>query len=78
MAYSFDYNRLLLLCLLFLGKGFALFSYTGQYPIRNFTPVDYRAGIQNIDFAQNRNMSLFVANNLGILSYNGKDWETHD
>ncbi|HMQ60176.1 MAG TPA: hypothetical protein PKE06_05865 [Flavilitoribacter sp.] len=49
----------------------------GKYPIQNFTPSDYRAGIQNIDFAQNRNMTLFVANNLGVLSYNGIDWETH-
>ncbi|MCU0347405.1 MAG: hypothetical protein MUC59_10705 [Saprospiraceae bacterium] len=40
-------------------------------------PSDYKAGIQNIDFAQNRDMSLFVANNLGVLSYNGKAWERH-
>jgi len=49
----------------------------GKYPIKNFTPADYEAGIQNIDFAQNRDMTLFVANNLGILSYNGNDWEPH-
>jgi len=40
-------------------------------------PSDYKAGIQNIDFAQNRDMTLFVANNLGVLSYNGKAWERH-
>jgi hypothetical protein len=39
----------------------------GKYPIKNFTPADYKAGIQNIDFAQNRAMNLFVANNLGVL-----------
>ncbi len=49
----------------------------GRYPIKNFTPADYRAGIQNIDFAQNRNMSIFVANNLGVLSFNGNEWETY-
>ena len=49
----------------------------GNYPIKNFTPIDYKAGIQNIDFAQNRNMSVYVANNLGVLAYNGKDWERH-
>ena len=49
----------------------------GKYPIQKFTPTDYKAGIQNIDFAQNRDMTLFVANNLGVLSFNGKDWETH-
>ncbi len=48
----------------------------GKYPIKNFSPADYRAGIQNIDFAQNRDLNLFVANNLGILSFNGNEWET--
>ena len=52
-------------------------AFNGKYPIRNFTPIDYKAGIQNIDFAQNRNMTLFVANNLGVLSYNGKEWNLH-
>ncbi len=50
---------------------------TGRYPILNFTPSDYQAGIQNIDFAQNRDMQLFVANNLGVLSYNGTHWKVH-
>ncbi|MBK8566875.1 MAG: hypothetical protein IPN76_26995 [Saprospiraceae bacterium] len=40
-------------------------------------PSDYKAGIQNIGFAQNKDMTLFVANNLGVLSYNGKAWERH-
>ncbi len=52
-------------------------AFSGKYPIQNFTPGDYKAGIQNIDFAQNRDMTLFVANNLGVLSYNGNDWEVH-
>ena len=52
-------------------------AFYGKYPIQNFTPKDYKAGIQNIDFAQNRDMTLFVANNLGVLSCNGKDWEVH-
>jgi ligand-binding sensor domain-containing protein/DNA-binding CsgD family transcriptional regulator len=49
----------------------------GKYPIKNFSPTEYKAGIQNIDFAQNRDMNLFVANNLGVLSFNGNNWETH-
>jgi DNA-binding NarL/FixJ family response regulator len=52
-------------------------AFKGKYPIQNFSPSDYKAGIQNIDFAQNRNMTLFVANNLGVLSYNGIDWYLH-
>ncbi|MBX2946878.1 MAG: hypothetical protein KF725_13670 [Cyclobacteriaceae bacterium] len=49
----------------------------GKYPIKNFAPADYGAGIQNIDFAQNRDLNLFVANNLGVLSFNGNQWQTH-
>jgi ligand-binding sensor domain-containing protein len=52
-------------------------AFSGKYPVHNFSPSDYKAGIQNIDFAQNRDMTLFVANNLGILSYNGKSWDKH-
>jgi hypothetical protein len=50
---------------------------SGKYHIKNFAPSDYGAGIQNIDFAQNRDLSLFVANNLGVLSFNGTTWGKH-
>lgn len=50
---------------------------SGKYPIKNFAPSDYGAGIQNIDFAQNRSLTLFVANNLGVLSFNGTGWGKH-
>ncbi|MEZ5039763.1 MAG: hypothetical protein R2828_07725 [Saprospiraceae bacterium] len=53
-------------------------AFLGKYPIRNFSPTEYKAGIQNIDFAQNRDMTLFVANNLGVLSFNGNGWKRHD
>lgn len=67
-----------ILCLLFAFlPGLPCQAFSGKYPIHNFTPSDYKAGIQNIDFAQNRDMTLFVANNLGVLSYNGKTWERH-
>jgi DNA-binding CsgD family transcriptional regulator len=49
-------------------------SMPGAYPIQNFTPSDYKAGIQNIDFAQNRDMRIFVANNLCVLGFNGTEW----
>ena len=73
------YNiNLIFLALLLLGGTSKLLALPGRYPIRNFTPIDYKAGIQNIDFAQNRNLSVFVANNLGVLSYDGQEWKTHD
>lgn len=53
----------------------ALQAQPGKYPIKNFTSSDYKAGIQNIDFSQNRDMDIFVANNLGVLSFNGTRWD---
>jgi DNA-binding CsgD family transcriptional regulator/ligand-binding sensor domain-containing protein len=75
----FRYNKSLFnTLLLLLLQGQILLAAYGSYPIRNFTPVEYRAGIQNIDFAQNRDMSVYVANNLGVLSYNGEEWARKD
>jgi DNA-binding CsgD family transcriptional regulator len=62
---------------LFLPTCLAVLAVSGKYPITNFTPDEYKAGIQNIDFAQNRDMNLFVANNLGVLSFNGNEWDIH-
>lgn len=72
------YKRYFLHLLIFLLSGQPAQALSGKYPIQNFTPAEYRAGIQNIDFAQNRDMTLFVANNLGVLSFNGNEWRTHD
>jgi ligand-binding sensor domain-containing protein/DNA-binding CsgD family transcriptional regulator len=69
---------LILMALLLTCETSRLLAFQGRHPIRNFTPIDYKAGIQNIDFAQNRNLSVFVANNLGVLSYDGQEWKTHD
>lgn len=72
------YNTKRISFLLFLHLlSFPGFAFIGKYPIQNFTTTDYKAGIQNIDFAQNRDMTIFIANNLGVLSFNGHDWKTH-
>jgi len=68
-------NLLFLFC--WISGSLSSYAINGQYPIKNFAPADYGAGIQNIDFAQNRDLNLFVANNLGILSFNGNQWQTH-
>lgn len=74
----FEYNMRYVAYLIFLLVGFQARALSGKYPIRNFTPAEYKAGIQNIDFAQNRDMAIFVANNLGVLSFNGNEWKRHD
>lgn len=76
---KFHYNIRYICCtIVFLLQGHLAEAFLGKYPIENFSPTEYKAGIQNIDFAQNRDMTLFVANNLGVLSFNGNEWKRHD
>jgi len=77
MTISFHNKTFCIFLVTYLLMAFPSQALTGKYPIKNFTPAEYKAGIQNIDFAQNRDMNLFVANNLGVLSFNGNEWETH-
>ncbi|MEL7004728.1 MAG: hypothetical protein AAFN93_18615, partial [Bacteroidota bacterium] len=70
-------SKFCVLVVIFLLTRYSVPAATGKYPIKNFAPNDYKAGIQNIAFAQNRDMTLFIANNLGVLSFNGNQWDTH-
>ena len=47
----------------------------GMPEIHNFSKTEYRAGLQNWGFAIYVNDILLVANNEGLLTYNGLDWE---
>jgi len=73
-GYNFIYY---IICVFLLVSTDQAAGQIGKYPIQNFTPTDYQAGIQNIDFAQNRDMNLFVANNLGVLSFDGNRWKVY-
>lgn len=42
--------------------------------VRNFHPVEYQAGIQNWDLAQDKRGLLYIANNFGLLEYDGNKW----
>ncbi|MDO4319661.1 MAG: triple tyrosine motif-containing protein [Bacteroidales bacterium] len=47
-----------------------------QFPaIRNFGPQDYNAGPQNWQTAESNEGYVFVANNIGLLVYNGLTWD---
>ncbi|MHA7831238.1 MAG: helix-turn-helix and ligand-binding sensor domain-containing protein [Flagellimonas sp.] len=43
-------------------------------PIRNYTPSDYRAENQNWAISQAEDKVVYVANNKGLLRFNGADW----
>lgn len=47
-------------------------------PIQVFTPQDYGAEDQNWSITQSRNDFIYVANNKGLLEYNGASWELYN
>lgn len=65
--------------LLFSSKGtlIAQNSLNGLPFIKNYSPQQYKAGIQNWDIAQDRRGVIYLANNYGLLEYDGHEWETY-
>ena len=46
-------------------------------PINNFTPKNYNGESQNWSVSQAKEGELFVANNLGLLEFNGAEWRLY-
>lgn len=46
-------------------------------PVQNYQLLDYQGGSKNWDISVNDNGELFVANNKGLLHYNGEEWTLH-
>jgi len=67
--------RLLVLISVFSSGIFAQndFPY-GKIKVRNFTSNDYSATAQNWDIIQNNDQFFYVANNGGVLEFNGENW----
>ncbi len=55
-------------------NGQAKKDFQGLPFISNYDPLTYQAGIQNFDIIQDDLGRIFVANNLGLLEYDGKNW----
>lgn len=47
---------------------------TGFKYLKNFTPKEYDHNAQNWDIAQAKNGIIYVANQAGLLEYDGNDW----
>jgi hypothetical protein len=45
--------------------------------IRNFSKLEYRAGTQNWDIAQDQKGFMYFANNEGLLVFDGVKWELY-
>ena len=60
--------------LLFLCMGLSAFS--NQPLVRNFTRTIYNSGTQNWAITQDKNNTMYFANNSGLLEFDGKRWNT--
>jgi DNA-binding CsgD family transcriptional regulator len=62
---------------------FVLFASLAQSPlggiplVRNFHTVDYHAGIQNWDITQDKRGLIYIANNFGLLEFDGTNWDIY-
>jgi hypothetical protein len=53
-------------------------SISGLPFVRTFHPVEYQAGIQNWALTQDKRGIMYVANNFGLLEFDGVKWQTHN
>ena len=49
----------------------------GLPEINNFQKIQYKAGLQNWDVRQDQRGVMYIANNEGMLSYDGSSWTLH-
>lgn len=66
----------LLVVLFFPGNSFCQ-GLIGQNEVASFTRNLYGAGTQNWAIAQDQNNRLYIANNEGLLVYNGTNWQLY-
>ncbi len=72
-------NLYLTLCLhvLFALGAKGSHDFSGFPFITNYTTADYGAGIQNWGITQDRNGILYIANNYGLLEFDGTRWKVY-
>ena len=46
-------------------------------PIYNYSQTQYKAGLQNWQISQCKTGVLYVANNQGLLTFDGQVWQLH-
>ncbi|NNC49500.1 MAG: LuxR family transcriptional regulator, partial [Flaviramulus sp.] len=67
--------KLTLYCILLLYA--AALNTQERPPISIFTPKDYGAETQNWSISQSKDKYIYVANNKGLLEYNGANWQVY-
>jgi ligand-binding sensor domain-containing protein len=66
---------LFILIISFSVSVFAQTNYSGIPKIQNYPKSEYNGGTQNWTISQDRNGFIYFANNDGLLSFNGIEWE---
>lgn len=69
--------RILYLILALLSFGLQPLHATWQRPVTNYTRYDYEAGTQNWMLEQHDNGWIYVANNKGLLEFDGVNWNLY-
>lgn len=68
--------KILLLLISFWYINSALSQEVGRYPFKNFSHRDYLGHSQNWSMVQDHRGIIYVANNIGVLEYDGSHWRT--
>ncbi|MGI9550011.1 MAG: triple tyrosine motif-containing protein [Aurantibacter sp.] len=56
----------------------SIYGHSQEFPpIANYTPIDYGAENQNWDVTQSKQKNIYVANNSGLLEFNGAIWKLY-
>ena len=66
-------NAFALLLLLFINSSFS----QELPPINFFTPKEYKAENQNWSISQGLDKNIYIANNIGLLEFNGARWKLY-
>jgi ligand-binding sensor domain-containing protein/DNA-binding CsgD family transcriptional regulator len=70
--------RLFIVLLFFCASSLFAQNTIGLPDIINYTKQNsYKAGLQNWEIKQSRSGVIYIANNEGLLSFDGRYWETH-
>lgn len=76
---SFFYKSKINLCFLLFTLFFCVKTGAQEIPpIKVFAPQDYGAEDQNWSISKSENNFIYVANNKGLLEYNGASWKLYD
>lgn len=71
-------NKCSIICLLLCISSLLQYAIAQELPlVSNFSPDVYQAENQNWDITQSTDKTLYIANNKGLLAYDGERWNLH-